>query len=185
MADSQKTTSQRKEKNSRKSDKKSSGQKDSQQKDGQSQGQKEQQKGGQEQQKQQDQQEQKKQEVGWPEWITFGISLVIVLGFVGLQLYLHWQGEEGPPRIFVEADLSGLDQVGSDYYLPVEVTNEGGSTAEDVNVQLTLQGGEGNSETASFVIQFLAPEETVEQIVVFKSDPQQGELSYSVSFKDR
>ena len=141
-------------------------------------GQKSQQKQGQQKQSQQ------KKDVGWPEWITFAVGLVIVLGVIGLQIYLHVEGETGPPRIVVQPDLAALYQEGNDYYLPVKITNEGGSTAEDVNVQISLENISGKAETISLLVDFLSPEEVSQPVVVFKTNPSQGDLTYLVTFKN-
>ncbi len=61
------------------------------------------------------------------------------------------------------------------------IRNDGDRTVEDVIVQGQLVAGEGEPETAEITITFLAGGETVEGVMVFRSDPAQGELTTGVT----
>ena len=70
---------------------------------------------------------------------------------------------------------------GESYYLPVEVTNRGGRTAEEVVVQAELVGSDGSAEESEFTLDFLAGGETREGTAVFATDPSTGELTIDVA----
>lgn len=126
----------------------------------------------------------KNEESGLPEWITFGVGLLIVVGTLLLMTYLHFTSESGPPEIQVSALTNQVPRRAAGYYLPVEVTNTGGETAEDVSVQLTLVPPEGSPESKTFAIRFLSPRETEKSTVIFQTDPTKGTIEYTVSFSN-
>ena len=119
--------------------------------------------------------------IGLPEWISFGIGLAIVLATLALYIYVHYQGKMGPPQLDVKPHLDAVYTAGGSYYLPIDVSNTGGSTAQDVNVQVELNYG-GGSETISYSTLFLPPQNSQQATLVFHHDPRQGKLSYIASF---
>ncbi len=132
----------------------------------------------------QDQEQQQQQALGLPEWITFGVGLAIVLGIIVFLTYLHVTGPKGPPRIQVIMHTEQVTHQTEGYYLPIEVRNSGGKTAEDVNVAVTLQTDQGQPETISYNIHFLPSDENKKATFLFQKDPTHGELSYLVNFKN-
>jgi uncharacterized protein (TIGR02588 family) len=115
------------------------------------------------------------------EWTTFAISLVILIGIVGLITWLSFRGEERPPIITVEAQLEQVRREEGGYYLPVLIRNEGDSTVEDAMIQGELVTGEGQPETVDLTITYLAAGEEVQGTMVFQEDPTQGELTTGVT----
>ncbi len=111
------------------------------------------------------------------EWITLGISVVVLLAVVGLVGYLHVSGGDHPPIIVVEARLDETRQDAEAYYVPVEVRNRGDRTAGDVQVQAELDTGTGPPLTAEFTVTFLAGGQEVEGTFVFSEDPTSGTLT--------
>jgi uncharacterized protein (TIGR02588 family) len=118
------------------------------------------------------------------EWVTLGVSIVILLVLVGLVM-LQWltQGTT-PPEIRVEPGLERVRQVGDLYYLPIRVTNRGEDAVEVVEVETELLVEGEEPETVGFTVQFLAGRESDEFTVVLSNDPRQGELSHTVSFHE-
>lgn len=116
------------------------------------------------------------------EWITLTISILIIASLVGLLTYLHFTQGTKPPIIQVEAKLEEVKQQGDAYYLPLTITNMGEKTAQDVEIQVSLDSGEGDPESIGFTILFLAGSESDYETAVFSNDPSEGELSYVISF---
>ena len=116
------------------------------------------------------------------EWVTLGASVLIVLALAGLVLYQQFTQGTKPPTIQIEPKLNEMRQEGDAYYLPVEVTNTGEKTAESIEVQFSLDPGEGEPEAAAFSVQFLAGGESENQTIVFQSDPSKGKLTHVVAF---
>lgn len=142
--------------------------------------QEEQQDGGGEQEAQQESQNGN----GLPEWITFFVGLAIVLLTMGTLTYLHFTNERTPPEIQVIPRTESVRQTPTGFYLPVELRNLGGETAEDVGVDLTLTPPEGEPISRGFTIRFLASRESDTATVVFPIDPREGTLEHTISFFD-
>ena len=116
------------------------------------------------------------------EWVSLGVSLLIVLALAGLVTYDYFATGNEPPTIEVTPQLEQVRQEGDAFYLPVEVANTGDQTAQDVSVEVALQAGEGDPESAQFTVAFLPGGGTEEAVVVFREDPSRGEISSSISF---
>jgi uncharacterized protein (TIGR02588 family) len=116
------------------------------------------------------------------EWIAFGVSLLIVVGMIGLITFLHFRQGRQPTIIHVTPQLAEVRHEKGRFYLPVDVENTGGKTAENVWVEITLSPAEGEPETGKFVIAFLANHAASTGVVIFRQDPAQGELAASVSY---
>jgi uncharacterized protein (TIGR02588 family) len=119
------------------------------------------------------------------EWITFAISLAILISVVGTITWLSFRGEDRPPVITVEVQMDQLRQEESGYYLPVLVRNGGNDTVEDAVIQGELDTGEGQPETVDLTVTFLAGGEEINATLVFRDDPSAGELTTGViSYKE-
>ncbi len=121
---------------------------------------------------------------GLPEWITFWIGLTIVMGTLLLMGYLHLTNEHGPPEFRINPLPNQASRLEAGYYLPIEVTNVGGQTAEEVSLKIILIPAEGSPEDQSYSIHFLSPRETDRSTIIFQNDPSQGTLEYTISFSD-
>lgn len=89
----------------------------------------------------------------WLEWIVFAASLVLVLSILGYLVYDVATVGEVPPNIEVQL---GQPQPQSNHFLvPLSVTNRGGETAEGVHIEVTLENGSKEEESADFEIAFL------------------------------
>lgn len=124
------------------------------------------------------------QGTGVPEWVTFFLGLAVILAITGLLTYFHFTSEKGPPEIRVIPLTAAVRQGPAGYFLPIDVRNDGGETAADVLVQMTLEPPEGKPETVTFTMRFLAGGKTEQATVLFDTDPEAGRLSSTVSFQD-
>ena len=107
------------------------------------------------------------------EWVTMGISMLLILGLAG---YLVFQGfQPAPPYIPAEvrALMQQVRQDGERYILPVEVANRGNRTLRDLKVEVTYLGPEGK-ETQDFLIDYLG--ERSQQNLFFYFDRHPAEL---------
>lgn len=110
------------------------------------------------------------------EWISFGIASFVLAVIVGLVSYL-WLGQQNqqPPDLKLS---TGQDfrQASGQYYVPFQVTNIGGETAESVQVLAELRINGEVAESGEQQIDFLSSQEVEEGAFVFTRDPRQGEL---------
>lgn len=114
------------------------------------------------------------------EWITLGVSVAVVLVVVGLIGYEYFTSGGQSPVIEVRPLLREVREVGGEYYLPVEVANRGERTAENVKVRVSLTSDGANQEASQFTINFLAGNDSEQEVVVFAEDPSQAELNTDV-----
>jgi uncharacterized protein (TIGR02588 family) len=113
------------------------------------------------------------------------VSLVILLSIFGVISYLYFQGEAQLAIITAESSMHDVRYEGDLYYLPVEVSNRGDQTVEDVLVQAELDVGSGSPVSADFTVTFLAGGERAKGTFIFENDPRQGTLTvHAVSYKE-
>ena len=113
------------------------------------------------------------------EWITLGVSSAILLSVVGFLVYHQLSAGDVAPVIEVQPRLEAVRAVGGAYYLPLEVVNGGGATAQDVRVLVSIGSG-GERETSELLIDFLAGGATAKGVVIFRQDPRQRPLEVDV-----
>jgi uncharacterized protein (TIGR02588 family) len=114
------------------------------------------------------------------EWTSFGIALLILATIVGLVIY-QWLTQKNQPPLLSVSTSSEIRQVPGQFYVPFEVKNIGGETAESVQVIAELRIDGEVEESGEQQIDFLASGETEEGAFVFSRDPRQGELSMRVA----
>ena len=105
------------------------------------------------------------------EWTTLGVSVAIILLLIGLVGYLFLNEGDKPAIIEVTPMLSATRQVNGTYYVPVEVTNRGSRTVEQLRARVVLMNAQGQLETAEIEFDFLASGATDQAVVVFGDDP--------------
>jgi uncharacterized protein (TIGR02588 family) len=108
------------------------------------------------------------------EWTVFAIGLVLVLATLGYLVRESIVSAEGPPE--VSARLGTPRPSASGHLVPIEVTNTGGSTAEDVRIPVFLELGNGEREEGELDLAFLPRESTRNGWVSFREDPRRGTL---------
>ncbi len=116
------------------------------------------------------------------EWVTFSVSVLILLALVGLVIFQALTRGNKPSTIKVEPMLQEVRQSEGAFYLPITITNDGDAAVGDVEIQMSLESEGSEPETIAFTVQFLAGGESQEETVVFSADPSQGELSHVVGF---
>ena len=112
------------------------------------------------------------------EWVTFAIACAVVLLVIGL-IVAQIPGTDSPAAPTAEVAQS-IERRGDQYVVPVEVTNDGDATAENIQVVATLEIG-GDSLEADQVVDFLSGGESAEVEFVFDEDPRSGTLDVRVS----
>jgi uncharacterized protein (TIGR02588 family) len=119
------------------------------------------------------------------ELITLAVSIAIVLGIVGLIAWLNLRGSEEPVSIIVKPLVEERWEADSEYYLPVEILNDGDATVEDVQIEAELILGDDPPVTAQLSVPFLAGGERARGTFVFGEDPAQAELTVrATSYKE-
>lgn len=108
------------------------------------------------------------------EWITFIIACLIVTTLIGLVLFTWITQDDQPPVLSIRID--SIRQAQGQYYVPFTITNEGGGTAESVQVIGELKVN-GQVETGEQQIDFLSGGEKQEGAFIFRLNPRQGQLS--------
>ena len=79
------------------------------------------------------------------EWAVFGLSSVLVLGFLGWLLFQTLNQNGSPPRL--EISLGAPVVKGQRVMVPVKVENRGDETAESVEIEVARAG---EKEVANF-----------------------------------
>ncbi|MFQ4144324.1 TIGR02588 family protein [Chlorogloeopsis sp. ULAP02] len=114
------------------------------------------------------------------EWVTFSAASFILAIVVGLVGYV-WLNENDQPPILSVSNKQTIREVDGKYYVPFEVTNTGGGTAESVQIMAQLKIGEKISETGDLQIDFLSSGEKEEGAFIFTQNPRQGQLIIRVT----
>ncbi|MBH8553626.1 TIGR02588 family protein [Nostocaceae cyanobacterium CENA357] len=121
-----------------------------------------------------------KQKRSFAEWVTFCIALLILAVIVSLVGYT-WLNDENQPPILSVTEKQTIREIDGQFYVPFEVVNTGGDTAESVQIIAELQINGKVVETGEQQIDFLSRSETEEGAFVFSQNPSQGKLILRVS----
>jgi uncharacterized protein (TIGR02588 family) len=104
------------------------------------------------------------------EWAVFGVSLALVAGTLSFLIYDGANAGDTPPDLHIS--LEEAVQRGDRFVIPVTVWNEGGETAEGVQVEVSLEGQDGAQvERGEFSIPFLPRSGRRKGFVTFRTDP--------------
>ena len=118
----------------------------------------------------------------WLEWSVFALGLVLVAGTLGYLFYDAARMSRRPPTI--EVRLGAPEQTPHNFIVPVHVTNHGDSTAEGVQIEVTLEAAEGEEakeeERGEFAVAFLPRRAERSGWVAFRKDPRTGRLTARV-----
>ena len=110
-----------------------------------------------------------KLEKNWLEWVVFAASLVLVLSTLGYLVYDGARLGNAPPNI--QFQLGKPQPQLNHFIVPVSLTNQGDETAVGVQVEVVLESGGQEQESAQFEIAFLPRHSTREGWVTFETDP--------------
>ncbi|MGH7199638.1 MAG: hypothetical protein ACREJB_03475, partial [Planctomycetaceae bacterium] len=89
----------------------------------------------------------------WLEWTVFAVGCVLAAGTLGLLGYEMLNHKDTPPLI--EVHLGTAQPRSGHYVVPLEVFNRGNSTAEAVQVEVTLVPQQGREEKSTVEFAFL------------------------------
>ncbi|HYI13761.1 MAG TPA: hypothetical protein VEX37_00100 [Thermomicrobiales bacterium] len=121
------------------------------------------------------------------EKVTTAISVLLIVALAGAILYEGYAtGEADPARLEVTILLEQIEQRGDDYYIPVEILNDGDQTVEEVAVGIELLDGEEVVDEAETVIATLGEAEMVIAVLVVADDPtgltiEAGVVTYQIA----
>lgn len=111
------------------------------------------------------------------EWVTFGVSLAVVVGLVATIVVL-WAAGESSAQVTVREDR--VRRSGDSFLVEAIVTNEGDVTAANIQVVATLTV-EGQVSEGEQVVDFLSGDEQATLVFVFADDPAEGALELVVA----
>ncbi len=114
------------------------------------------------------------------EWVTFSIALLILAVIISLVGYIWFNDKNQPPIISV-TNKQTTREINGQFYVPFEVVNRGGDTAESVQIIAELQINGKVVETGEQQIDFLSRNEREEGAFIFSQNPGQGKLILRVS----
>jgi uncharacterized protein (TIGR02588 family) len=114
------------------------------------------------------------------EWITFSAASFIVAVIVGLVSYT-WYNEDNQPPIIAVSRQENIRESNGQFYVLFDVVNNGGKTAESVQITAELKINGQVTETGEQKIDFLSSGEQEEGAFVFTQNPRQGELTIRVA----
>lgn len=115
----------------------------------------------------------KKEEKNWLEWtitITSGILVVFTLGFLVYQMLYE---EHTPPDIVVV--LGEVSEKDGAFSIPIQATNVGTETAENVIIEIILKG-EPSEEKSQMTFAYLPRKSSANGWVIFSRKPDSKDL---------
>lgn len=113
------------------------------------------------------------------EWVTFTIASFILAIIVSLVGYT-WLNEKNQPPIISVSKKEAIREINGQFYVPFEVANTGGDTAESVQIIAELVIDGKVAESGEQQIDFLSSRETEEGAFVFSKNPSQGKLNLRI-----
>jgi uncharacterized protein (TIGR02588 family) len=113
------------------------------------------------------------------EWVTFSIASFILAIIVSLVGYT-WLNEKNQPPILSVTKKETIREIAGQFYVPFEVVNSGGDTAESVQIMAELMIDGKVTETGEQQIDFLSSGESEEGAFIFTKNPRQGQLNLRV-----
>jgi uncharacterized protein (TIGR02588 family) len=95
-------------------------------------------------------------------------------------------GAADPATLEVTVLSAEIEQRGDDFYIPIEILNDGDQTVEEVTVSIELLDGEEVVDEAETVIATLGESETVQAVLVVADDPsgltiEAGVVTYQIA----
>ncbi|KAB8319266.1 TIGR02588 family protein [Tolypothrix campylonemoides VB511288] len=114
------------------------------------------------------------------ERVTFGAASFILAMVVGLVGY-SWLNDKHEPPILSVSNQQTIREVNGQFYVPFEVVNTGGETAESIQIMAELRINGEVEETGDMQIDFLSSGEKEKGAFIFSHNPRQGQLTIRVS----
>ncbi|MCC5616984.1 TIGR02588 family protein [Nostoc sp. CHAB 5836] len=113
------------------------------------------------------------------QWVTFSVASIILAIIVSLVGYT-WLNEKNQPPILSVTKKETIREIDRQFYVPFEVVNSGGDTAESVQIMAELLINGKVTETGEQQIDFLSSGESEEGAFIFSHNPRQGQLNLRV-----
>jgi uncharacterized protein (TIGR02588 family) len=120
------------------------------------------------------------QERSIAEWVTFSTASFILAVIVGLVGYT-WLTDKHQPPIVSVTNKQTIREHDGQFYVPFEIVNTGGDTAESVQIIAELKIDGKVAETGEQQIDFLSGDEKEEGAFIFSQNPNQGNLTIRVA----
>ena len=120
------------------------------------------------------QKQQEKDAIPIWEWIVAGVGLVLVAGVIGFLIYEAFSGNRLPPDI--KLSVGSVVQTRNGFLVTVTAINQGGITAEGVDIEGELKRGTETIERSQTTIDYLPPRSNKKAGLFFTRDPRQFEL---------
>lgn len=114
------------------------------------------------------------------ERVSLAIASLLLAGVIGLVSYL-WMSDRHRQPPSLQVTQSSVRESTGQYYVPFEVHNSGGETAESVQVVAELQIDGVTVESGEQTLDFLSSEERITGTFIFTRDPQAGEVVIRVA----
>jgi uncharacterized protein (TIGR02588 family) len=108
------------------------------------------------------------------EWIVAAIGLVLVASVIGFLLYEVIAGSRLPPDVKLSVD--SVVQIRNGFLAKITAVNEGGITAEGVDIEGELKRGTETIERSRTTIDYLPPRSEKKAGLFFTQDPRQLDL---------
>lgn len=120
------------------------------------------------------QKQQEKDAIPIWEWIVAGVGLVLVAGVIGFLIYEAFSGNRLPPDI--KLSVGSVVQTRNGFLVTITAVNQGGITAEGVDIEGELKRGTETIERSQTTIDYLPPRSNKKAGLFFTRDPRQFEL---------
>lgn len=114
------------------------------------------------------------------EWITFSAATLVLTVIVGL-VSSTWLNDKNEPPILYVTNKEKIREVDGQFYVPFEIVNTGGETAESVQIMAELKINDQVAETGEQQIDFLSRNEKEEGAFIFSQNPDKGQLTVRVA----
>jgi uncharacterized protein (TIGR02588 family) len=108
------------------------------------------------------------------EWIVAAIGFMLVAGVIGFLLYEALAGNRLPPDVKLSVD--SVVQTRNGYLVKITAVNQGGTTAEGVDIEGELRRGTEPVERSQTTIDYLPPRSEKRAGLFFTRDPRQFDL---------
>ena len=108
------------------------------------------------------------------EWIVATIGFVLVAGVISFLLYEAIGGNRLPPDVKLSVD--SVVETRNGYLATITAVNEGGITAEGVDIEGELKRGPETIERSRTTIDYLPPRSEKKAGLFFTHDPRQLDL---------
>jgi uncharacterized protein (TIGR02588 family) len=115
------------------------------------------------------------------EYVVGVLGALVVLGAIGVMLFEGATRRDSPPDLRVAVD--SVMRIGEGWLVEVRVSNEGGATAAQVNVEGELRATEP-PETSGATIDYVPAESFRRAGLIFSEDPRGKELELRVTGYD-